>query len=133
MTSRTLGLISTGLLLGTLAGGCADGGPELAPVSGRVTLDGRPLENARVTFQPDGAKRPSYGDTDADGRYLLVHKRGEGGALVGKHTVVITVSPEIVRNPPHIPPEYNSQSTLKADVKAGEDNVFDFDLKSAGK
>jgi hypothetical protein len=129
MASRRLGLIFGGLLLGALVG-CGKGGAELAPVSGRVTLDGRPLENARVAFQPDDAKRPSYGDTDSEGRYRLAYRRGEEGALVGNHTVLITVSPEIVRNPPHIPSRYNRESTLREEVKSGENNEFNFDLKS---
>jgi hypothetical protein len=95
-----------------------------------VTLDGRPLQNADITFQPDDAKRPSIAHTDADGRYNLAYKRGQEGALVGNHTVLITVSREIVRNPPPIPAQYNTQSTLRREVTAGEDNVFDFDIKS---
>jgi predicted small lipoprotein YifL len=120
------------LLLATLAG-CGTGGPEIVPVSGRVTLDGRPLENADVVFQPDEANRPSSGRTDADGRYQLMYKRGIEGARVGEHKVLITVSSEIVRRPPPIPPRYNSASELRAGVKSGEDNEFNFDLKSEPK
>src|SRR5688572_18471816 len=122
-------LIGTLLLSATFVG-CGPSGPQLAPVSGHVQLDGRPLQDASITFQPADGQRPSYGSTDADGRYQLAYRRGEEGALVGKHTVRITVSPEIVRNPPRIPAEYNTQSTLKVEVKSGENNDFDFDLKS---
>ncbi|MEX2308070.1 MAG: carboxypeptidase-like regulatory domain-containing protein [Pirellulales bacterium] len=110
--------------------GCREGGPEIAPVSGRVTLDGRPLVNADVSFQPDGAQRASGGRTDADGRYQLMYKRGQEGAIVGEHTVRIWVSREIVANPPHIPARYDTESELRREVKAGENNVFDFDLKT---
>jgi hypothetical protein len=118
------------IVLLALFAGCGPSGPELAPVSGRVMLNGRPLENADVVFQPAGSKRPSYGQTDAEGRYQLAFKRGEAGALVGDHTVLISVSPEIVRKPPHIPPRYNTLSELKREVKSGEENVFDFDIKT---
>jgi hypothetical protein len=125
-------LICAVLLSATFAG-CGSSGPELAPVSGHVRLDGRPLQDASITFQPDDAKRPSYGSTDAEGRYQLAYRRGEEGALVGNHTVRITVSREIVRNPPRILPEYNTQSTLKVEVKSGENNEFDFDVKAEAK
>jgi hypothetical protein len=118
------------LLLVVLFSGCGVGGPAVAPVSGRVTLDGRPLVNADVTFQPDGELRASGGRTDADGRYRLMFKRGQEGALAGEHTVRIAVSRELVSNPPRIPARYDTQSELRREVKAGEENVFDFDLKS---
>jgi hypothetical protein len=109
--------------------GCGGGGPQVAPVTGRVTLDGRPLEHADVTFQPDGARRPSIGRTDAGGRYELAYKRGEPGAIVGEHTVRIYVSPELVANPPRIPARYDTESELRVEVQDDE-NVFNFDLKS---
>jgi hypothetical protein len=121
------------LLLSAVVAGCGEGGPQIAPVSGRVTLDGRPLASADVSFQPDEAQRASAGRTDADGRYQLMYKRGEPGALVGEHTVRISVSREIVRNPPAIPARYDTQSELRREVKSGEDNVFDFELTSDGK
>jgi hypothetical protein len=108
--------------------GCGTSGPEVAPVHGLVTLDGRPLENADVVFQPEEANRPSSGRTDASGRYDLMYARGIEGARVGEHKVLITVSKEIVRNPPPIPPRYNTQSELGAKVTSG-DNEFNFDLK----
>ena len=55
--------------------------------------------------------------------------RAQPGAMVGTHTVRIFVSPEVVPNPPKIPAHYDTQSELRREVKAGEDNVFDFDLK----
>jgi hypothetical protein len=117
-------------LLLPLTLGCGKGGPQVVPVTGRATLDGRPLELADVTFQPEGAQRPSIGRTDADGRYTLGYKRGQPGAIVGQHTVRIYVSQELVANPPRIPARYDTQSELRADVKPGEENVFNFDLET---
>ena len=112
------------LLMAVLLAGCGQSGPELAPVSGRVTLDGRPLEMADVVFQPDDARSPSYGRTDADGRYELGYKRGVAGALVGGHNVSISVSSELVARPPRI-----AQSERHAEVEPGN-NEFNFDVKS---
>lgn len=115
-------------MLVPLLGGCGMGGPELAPVRGRVTLDGRPLELADVVFQPEAALSPSYGRTDAEGRYELGYKRGVGGAIVGEHTVAISVSRELVSNPPQI-----ARTELRVTVEPGKQNVFNFDLKSEAK
>ena len=120
------------LLLGLVSDGCRKSGPELAPVSGRVTLNGKPLENADVVFQPDNGKSPAIARTDADGRYELAYKRGVMGGPVGQNTVQIRVSRELVRNPPHIAARFNSQSELRREVKAGQ-NEFDFDVTTEGK
>jgi hypothetical protein len=83
------------LILGlTLAmSGCA--GNHVAPVSGRVTLNDKPLVNAMVIFQPDSEDKNagpgSKARTDADGNYALELMVGDQkGAVVGKHTVTIT-------------------------------------------
>lgn len=117
------------LLALCVAGGCGKGGPVLAPVSGCVTLDGNPLAEADIEFQPDGMLPPSVAHTDADGRYELLYKRGVAGARVGQHTVRITISPAVVKNPPTIPARYNRQSELHREVKSGN-NSFDFELNS---
>src|SRR4051812_39027407 len=96
----TRNLLSTFLsLLLSAVVGCSKGGPQIAPVHGRVTLDGQPLVNADIEFQPEGAQRASKGRTDADGRYELAYKRGQMGAIVGPQTVRIEFSTEVVRNP----------------------------------
>jgi hypothetical protein len=120
------------LLLGLLISGCRKSGPELAPVSGRVTLSGKPLEKADIVFQPDNGKPPASGRTDAEGRYELAYKRGVMGGPVGQNTVRIRVSRELVRNPPKIAARFNSQSELRREVKAGQ-NEFDFDVTTEGK
>ncbi|HVT29982.1 MAG TPA: DUF2092 domain-containing protein [Lacipirellulaceae bacterium] len=102
---------------------------QLAPVSGRVTLDGKPLANADIIFQPVGNQRPSVGRTDEKGHYDLTYKRGVRGALPGLHTVKVQVSDEVVKSPPSIPTRFNTQSQLHAEVKPGT-NVFNFDLSS---
>jgi hypothetical protein len=120
------------LLLGLLLDGCRKSGPELAPVSGRVTLNGNPLENADVVFQPDNGKSPASGRTDAEGHYELAYKRGVTGGPVGQNTVLIRVSKELVRNPPRIAARFNSKSELHREVKAGQ-NEFDFDVTTESK
>jgi hypothetical protein len=84
-------------LLSALLSGCNS---DIVPVSGRVTLDGQPLANAVVTFQPirDSSAEPptatgSVGQTDAEGRYVLrLVDPDIAGALVGEHVVTISTA-----------------------------------------
>jgi hypothetical protein len=117
------------LIFATCIAGCGKSGPELAPVIGRVTVDGKPMENLEVTFQPDEMRPASYARTDADGHYELGYKRGMQGALLGQHTVRIR---SLARNAPQIAARFNSQSELRREVKAGQ-NEFDVDVTSEGK
>jgi hypothetical protein len=117
------------LILTACIAGCGKSGPELAAVSGRVTVDGKPMENVDVTFQPDEMRPASYGRTDASGHYELGYKRGVQGALLGQHTVRIRA---LVANAPQIAAQFNSQSELRREVKAGQ-NEFDFDVKTEEK
>ena len=79
--------------------GCGGGvgGQKVAPVSGTVTLDGQPLANATVSFQPVAPKGSIYaggpgssGQTNEKGEFKLTLMTGGTGAVVGKHRVLIT-------------------------------------------
>ena len=120
--------------------GCDRSGPELAPVSGRVTLDGQPISGARLTFQPEGRGSPSSGSTDRDGRYELGYKRGVKGAMIGSHLVRIQLDTEASgpngttnQRPKSLPARYNTKSELRREIKPDENNVFDFELSSNTK
>jgi hypothetical protein len=112
--------------------GCAKTGADVAPVTGRITLDGQPLASADIVFQPADSKPPSSGRTDANGHYQLVYKRGVLGGVVGSNTVQITISSDVVPNPPTIPARYNTESQLTKEVKSGS-NEFNFDLTTNEK
>jgi hypothetical protein len=121
-------------------GGCGGAsGPALAPVTGRVTLDGQPLRGAQIMFQPEATGgSPSYGATDQDGRYELGFKRGVKGAMIGNHSVRVDLSREVagpegkIIRPKPLPPRYNANTELRAEVKPDEDNEIDFELTSGG-
>jgi len=115
------------VLLVISSAGCSKSGPQLAPVTGRITLDGAPLANADVLFQPDDATPPSSARADAEGRYVLAYKRGVMGGHLGSNTVRITISPDVVPNPPNIPARYNAESKLTKEIKSGQ-NEFNFEL-----
>jgi hypothetical protein len=133
ISARTAWLVLSAVLLS----GCGGSGPELAPVSGHVTLDDSPMAGARIKFQPEaGGGSPSYGTADQDGHYELGYKRGQSGALIGWHTVSIergSDGGESKSKPQPLPARYNTASELRKEVKAGEDNVIDFELTTDGK
>ncbi len=71
--------------------GCGDS--SIAPVSGTVTFEGKPVPNLQIIFSPiptedNSAVGPfSSGKTDADGKFSLKTKQGASGAFVGNHRV----------------------------------------------
>jgi hypothetical protein len=85
--------VLTGGALLVLAGGCGSGG-KVAPVSGVVTLNGKPTEGIAVSFQPiatEGNNVPgpsAFGVTGPDGRYTAkIVGEERRGATVGKNQV----------------------------------------------
>ncbi|MCH9655664.1 MAG: carboxypeptidase-like regulatory domain-containing protein [Planctomycetes bacterium] len=115
--------------------GCGGSGasdqPDLGTVSGVVKMDGQPLANVTVSFSP-AQGRPSNGKTDTEGNYNLGYIGDTKGAVIGAHTVSIS-TPQEAPTPPGttykdpIPAKYNVKTTLKEEVKAG-DNTINFDL-----
>jgi hypothetical protein len=121
--------------------GC--GGRTYAPVSGTVTLDGKPVVKAVVTFIPlpkpgsRDAGDSASGTTNEKGEYTLKTYTPQGwkdGAQVGKHKV--SISQQETRGEgdrsvttEKLPKRYNENSELTYDVTSG-DNKKDFELKS---
>ncbi len=95
-----------------------------AHVTGTVTLDGKPLANARVEFIQPGVVIATD-VTDAEGRYQMMSE-GVSGSPAGVFEVTIN---RTRLTGPAIPSRYNSQTTLQVTVKPGP-NVFDFELTS---
>jgi hypothetical protein len=129
-------------LMGLLAG-CGGESYQLAPVSGRVTLNKKPLAGAAVTFQPvagEGGASPgpgSGGFTDADGRYTLkLIGKETNGAVIGKHKVQITLVPpkedpadDRPKRFKQLPAKYHGRNTtLEWDVKPGGTDAANFPL-----
>jgi len=103
--------------------GCGGGpGVEIAPVSGRVTLDGRPVKGAYVEFIPKKGGRPSGGITDEEGRYTLQYSLDDVGAVLGPARVLVTTGdPENPKERPElIPARYNKQTILEVEVTADQ-------------
>ncbi|MEX0794893.1 MAG: carboxypeptidase regulatory-like domain-containing protein [Pirellulaceae bacterium] len=120
-------------LLTSLGLGCnQQQGPELATVSGTVTLDEKPLEGATVHFQPKSG-RPSYGITNEQGEYTMGYSLERSGVTLGSHVVIIRTLIEDdngkVTREELLPNKYHKETTLSAVVE-DKANVIDFDLQS---
>jgi hypothetical protein len=122
--------------------GCGGDRPT-APASGTVKMNGKPLANASLTFQPIGGGMASTGITDTSGRYTLNFLYSEDeGAIVGTHNVIIRTHKKAAntedtsndradpsaRDP--IPRRYNDATELTMEVPADGTDSADFDLKS---
>ena len=91
--------ISVSLILLILAG-CRNDAYQLAPVSGQVKLDGKPLSQCQIRFQPiavSGAGMApgpgSFAETDDQGRFTLeAINPSRPGAVVGKHHVWLSTA-----------------------------------------
>ena len=145
--TRLLALVPAAVLV---ASGCSDG-VKLVPVTGKVTMNGRPLKNVKVAFHPDPDQKTtgpsSTAVTDADGNFSLVcQERGNApGAVAGFHRVIVSdldvfgdvfvgrgdyrsedpKGPKEVPKFPRFPTAYSdlSQTPFKIEVKPGMDPV----------
>lgn len=131
-------LLAAGILLtATSLPGC-DSGPATGLVEGTVTLDGEPLDQAMLRFQPVNG-RGSVGMTDESGHYKLRFTATTEGAIPGEHRVLITTQraasggegdqPLVPAQEEILPAKYNDATELTATVEPGP-NTIDFELTS---
>jgi len=128
------------MLMVALEAGCGPSRPALLPAEGVVTLDGKPLANASLVFQPKAGGRPASARTDASGRFKMGTYTPQDGVLPGEHAVTV-VAIESIGPPPApgsqpetrwiTPKRYGraDASGFSATVAAGS-KTFTFDLTS---
>lgn len=130
--------------------GC-NGSPHLPkmqtlPVTGKVTLDGKPLAGATVLFTISDPPATFFATTKEDGTYQLQGIEGREASLKGRCEVTISrmikpdgspldmdagEAPALVQAVEQLPQKYSmpSMSQLMADVSEGG-GTFNFDLES---
>jgi hypothetical protein len=127
---------------------CVGCGPKTdkLPISGKVTLDGVPLDSGAIRFvSQGGAKLQATGAMIQAGDFSIP---AEKGLLTGVYHVTISSpdakakptmvseypgGPAIPVAPDRIPPEYNTESQKTIEVTSDGDNEFNFDVISAAK
>ena len=122
--------------------------PELVTVTGTVSLDGKPLPRAIVTYLPTVAEQGggAIGFTDAEGKYTLQTVHGGEGCPRGPYKVTIAkmVMPDGSEIPEGsnidemevgtrqiLPEEYSSNDHTELSANVPQDGgAIDFALKS---
>ncbi|HZN34203.1 MAG TPA: hypothetical protein VFB80_10305 [Pirellulaceae bacterium] len=121
---------------------------RVAPVSGTLTFQGKPLEFHQVMFAPEDGRRPAMGVTDAMGKFTLGTNKPDDGAPPGLNKVTIVwVGPPPKNDPGNeviiedvsklpkpkirIPAKYGNPETsgLTQDVPSGGLSDLKIDLK----
>ncbi len=126
--------------------GCSGGDAEqieTATISGKVTLDGAPLDKGIIQFRPgkDASGQPLRGQmtqaTITAGQYSLA---ADKGAVVGENIVMISATKvvgkemadgeEIDKVEQYLPAKYNSETTLSVNVTPdGKEHNFELSTK----
>ena len=89
---------------------------NLVKVKGVVTLDGKPLSSATITFNPiAGAGRPANGLSDGDGNFQLTTSSPNDGAAPGEYKV--TVAKEQAADPVKIDPSQGPEGLAEMFAK----------------
>ncbi|WP_417737567.1 carboxypeptidase-like regulatory domain-containing protein [Rosistilla oblonga] len=149
---RNCGAIVATLCVGMLVVGCGSTEQllDVVPASGKVTVDGKPVEGISVSLLPqDGVPgRGGYGVTDATGAFTVTSVEGQDGVAEGKYKVVFQklTQPDGSPIPPgsnaadvgavnSLPAAYNDPdlSTMFAIIKADGTSEMEFDLNSKRK
>jgi hypothetical protein len=138
-TRRATASFVVGTALLTALGCGGSNGPERYAASGEVTLDGQPLQNASIVFEPRSREGVVATAPIVDGRF---HWSESNGPTVGDFDV--RVNPEAVedsealeivkrrkRQPiekTQVPPKYQRPGALTATVTREGPNEFVFSL-----
>lgn len=119
--------------------GCGSGAPPRASVSGRVSVDGVPVEDGSISFVPtNGNTGPTAGGSIVNGRYSIAAAKGpapgwnlvviSGSKKTGKKVPSGVVPQAIVDEIVSVVPErYHTDSTLNRELRPGV-NTVDFEL-----
>jgi hypothetical protein len=126
------------VVLATMLGGAGCGGPVKRAISGSVTLEGKPLDEAVIMFVPLDIQAGKTGAAITQGRYEVPR---DVGLLPGRYRVEIADDPPIdhasMGHPPkpvparrRLPVHYSVASPLSIDIAPTGPTEFDFPLTS---
>jgi hypothetical protein len=126
--------LAAALLVGAAAG-CSKSEFDLAPVAGRVTIDGQPFTQGKVMFAPIAsgesreAGKPALGRLGPDGSFILGTYEPDDGAVVGEHWVTVIYNKPKDGAAAAPPPGFSRVSVpQKVIVAAGQENRIDVAL-----
>lgn len=136
--NRILAGILVTAFAAVMAAGCSR---HPARLSGRVSLDGKPLATGVITLTPVGKGPSAYAAIGADGRYSI-HTGAATGLEPGEYVVTVAANAAAAGGaaeapgnkgllPLITPPQYRDarKSPLRATVERGSQEL-DFELRS---
>lgn len=88
-TTKICRMIGAGCFALVLVG-CGDSKPATYPVTGVVTLDGKPVADATITFVGESPENSAATKTKADGTYEIATYEAGDGALPGDYKVMVS-------------------------------------------
>jgi hypothetical protein len=123
-----------------LAGCSASNEFPTEEVRGKITYRNAPVTTGTVVFVPEGDKPAATGEIKPDGTFELTTYEENDGAVIGKHTVMVTAVEDMAGKLPEdssgtprvlVPFKYSNHSTsgLTAEVVEGQPNAISLDLK----
>jgi hypothetical protein len=131
-------MLTVGLITLT---GCGSAGPELVPVSGSLTQNGKPVAEAKIVLhplEPQPTQLPTpMAITDESGNFSMTSLASNDGALPGKYKVTVELraprrsGEETIRDGQHLLPQRYSvpaTSDLIREVTAGENQWAPIDV-----
>jgi hypothetical protein len=137
-------LVISFLALVAVLTGCREG-PHIAPLTGKVLLDGQPLEFGSVMLQPVEGGEPARAQIQSDGTFVMTMYGVGEGAAVGLNRVRVTcfagqrpggstvaADGELAVGGSLIPTRYSSfgSSGLTIEVLPGENEPYVIELSS---
>lgn len=104
-----IALALTGVILAT---GCNKPFPGLVPVSGTVTVDGKPVPYGGIIVHTQG-HRPSMARIDENGRFTLTCRNPGDGVIPGTHLVTVGAEEPVTERSKrwYAPKEYSNPAT----------------------
>ncbi len=127
------GVVLSFLAVFGAVGGCSADSFTTAAVTGKVTVDDKPMAGIMLEFEPERTGNEilptAYGMTDAEGRYEVSRvgdPGGKPGAVIGMNTVRLSATEG---SGSKIHPYYSDQGAFQREVVEG-DNVLDFEIES---
>jgi hypothetical protein len=107
-----IGFIGPALVLA--GAGCGSSGPRTVKINGTVTLDGKPLEGALVTFIPEAKDgHLATGRTDTGGHFQLTTFNTDDGALAGQYKVTVAKTEESKDSTTKTPDQMSDDEKMK--------------------
>lgn len=122
--------VASSLLFALLLSGCGGDGPAKYSVTGSVQLDGAPLPEGDITFEPKTKTLHPGQSNIKDGKYSTQLENGSYAVKIQARKKVplgpgeVSASGEKEKLVPIIPPQFNDKTTLAVDVSGATNKDF---------